>query len=253
MWKWPIWPCSDNWERTIPCRSHGWANSGGACCVPSISISRCLRARATRRLHWSTRRSCPLSTRSTTTTTVRSPRTTQCSWCYTRQMARGFTASANWTWSHDLGDGVTGSEYTGPVGIDYGNVPNDLRHRIAVTADYAIPFGSNLNGVEGFMAKGWKLNGVGYWQTGNPFTVYFPEGAGLGPASSMCPISIRTVPMSLHRPKCPIQVSASGSIPRLSLCNRRERRAMRESGRSSGLINAMSTSLCSRNSRSSKA
>ncbi len=106
---------------------------------------------------------------------------------YTRQLARGLTANANWTWSHDLGDGTTGSLYTGPVGIDYGNVPNDLRHRIAVTADYAIPFGSNLTGVEGFMAKGWKVNGVGYWETGNPFTVYFPEStpSPFGPASGI--------------------------------------------------------------------
>jgi hypothetical protein len=106
---------------------------------------------------------------------------------YTRQLARGLTAGANWTWSHDLGDGIAGSEYTGPVGLDYGNVPNDLRHRVAVTADYAIPFGNGLTGINGFLAKGWKLNGVGYWQTGNPFTVYFPQSAPspFGPASGL--------------------------------------------------------------------
>ena len=94
---------------------------------------------------------------------------------YTRRLAKGLTANANYTWSHDLGDGTTGSLYAGPVGIDYGNVPNDLRHRVAITADYALPFGEKLTGFEGFLAKGWKLNGVGYWQTGNPFTIYFPS------------------------------------------------------------------------------
>ena len=94
---------------------------------------------------------------------------------YTRRLAQGLTANANYTWSHDLGIGTVGSLYAGPAGLDYGNVPNDLRHRVAVTADYELPFGSNFTGFQGFLVKGWKLNGVGYWQTGNPFTVYFPS------------------------------------------------------------------------------
>jgi outer membrane receptor protein involved in Fe transport len=94
---------------------------------------------------------------------------------YGRSLSHGLTVNANYTWSHNLTSGAniaTNSFYAGwDANIDFGNSFMDLRHRIAMTASYELPFGKNSKGVVAAVAKGWKLNEIGYWQTGSPFTV----------------------------------------------------------------------------------
>jgi len=98
---------------------------------------------------------------------------------FERRLQNGLTFNVNYTWAHDIDD-VTGlSNENGDgtdvlpsnLAIDRGNSDLDLRHRIVATANYAIPFGRSLNGVEGGIAKGWQVNFIDVWQTGSPFTV----------------------------------------------------------------------------------
>jgi hypothetical protein len=91
---------------------------------------------------------------------------------YSRQLSHGATINANYTWAHNLTNALTsGSLFQGSTSVDYGNANNDLRHRIAVTASYEVPFAKNSKSWKTFLAKNWKVNGMGYWQTGSPFTV----------------------------------------------------------------------------------
>jgi hypothetical protein len=98
-----------------------------------------------------------------------------------RRTANGLTVNGNYTYARGLnntfssgssnGSGVTNGFYSNNVAYDYGNSNLDVRHRVAASINYEIPFGKNLNGAEGVVLKGWQANTIGYWQTGLPFTV----------------------------------------------------------------------------------
>jgi len=93
---------------------------------------------------------------------------------YSRSLSKGLTINGNYTWSHNISDAanlLTNSLYVGDAKTDNGNAFTDLRHRFAITASYELPFGANSKGLEAALIKGWKLNEIGYWQTGSPFTV----------------------------------------------------------------------------------
>jgi len=91
---------------------------------------------------------------------------------YSRRLAQGLQINANWTWAH----GLTESAGADNSLTDYGNSGNDIRHRVAVTASYEMPFGKSYNGLAGVLIKGWQLNGVYQWQSGQPFTVIASAG-----------------------------------------------------------------------------
>jgi Carboxypeptidase regulatory-like domain/TonB dependent receptor len=55
--------------------------------------------------------------------------------------------------------------------LEYGNGNLDVRHRVTGTFNYALPFGENLHGFKGVLAKGWQANGLIVWNTGFPFSV----------------------------------------------------------------------------------
>ena len=96
-----------------------------------------------------------------------------------RRAARGLTLNANYTWAHGLSNSIqsassTSNDYaliTSNPRYDYGNSPTDVRHRIAVSANYELPFGGNLHGFAGQALRGWQMNVIGFWQTGLPFAV----------------------------------------------------------------------------------
>jgi Carboxypeptidase regulatory-like domain/TonB dependent receptor-like, beta-barrel len=95
---------------------------------------------------------------------------------YNRRFTRGLTVNANYTWAHNLSNNGVYASSTGPTlvadpSVDYGNTENDVRHRIAVTGNYALPFGRSFTGAKGLLVKGWQLNAIVYWQTGFAFTV----------------------------------------------------------------------------------
>lgn len=55
--------------------------------------------------------------------------------------------------------------------LEYGNGNLDVRHRVTGTFNYLLPFGGNLHGFKGVMARGWQANGLIVWNTGMPFSV----------------------------------------------------------------------------------
>ncbi len=103
----------------------------------------------------------------------------------TRRATAGLTVGANYTYAHEL-DNVLA--YSNEVNDGYGAVPSrlstleygnsdlDLRNRLAVTADYAVPFGKNLTGVTALLGKGWEANTLLRWSSGFPFTVTTNQG-----------------------------------------------------------------------------
>lgn len=98
---------------------------------------------------------------------------------FERRLSHGLTLNANYTLAHAMDNtNNQGTEGDGGYGLqpalistyDYGNSTLDVRHRVAVTANYAIPFhGSNR------MAKwalgNWQVNTLAFWQTGTPFAI----------------------------------------------------------------------------------
>lgn len=96
---------------------------------------------------------------------------------FVRRYRAGLTVNLNYTLAHGLGNSVnpSGSNqnglWTGNPHYDYGNTTVDIRHRIAFSANYELPFGKNLNGAAGYVARGWQLNSIAFWQTGSAFGV----------------------------------------------------------------------------------
>jgi hypothetical protein len=90
---------------------------------------------------------------------------------YDRRFAQGLHMGANYVWGHLLansgGDNIPDEEARYPD-LQYGGRPSQ---RVAVTAGYELPFGKNLKGAAGVVAKGWKFNGIGFWQNGSSLTV----------------------------------------------------------------------------------
>lgn len=117
-----------------------------------------------------------------------------------RRLTKGLSGNVNYTFAHNLSNVSTNGEGSanipngdrfscvGPCHVnipgtsnytvvnswevyDYGNSEIDLRHRVAVTIGYQIPYGSTLTGVKGALLKGWSTNALFSYQTGLPFTV----------------------------------------------------------------------------------
>lgn len=96
-----------------------------------------------------------------------------------RRLSKGFTANANYTWAHAIGDTVgfsQGGLYSSVLpyqtgSIERGNSDLDIRQRFAMMLTWALPFGTSLHGWRGGVGKGWQLNAIDVWQTGFPFSV----------------------------------------------------------------------------------
>ena len=98
---------------------------------------------------------------------------------FERRLSHGLTLNANYTLAHTLdntnnqgtdGDNGYGLQPALTSTYDYGNSTLDLRHRAAVTANYAIPFhGSNR--MARWVLGDWQANALVFWQTGTPFAI----------------------------------------------------------------------------------
>jgi hypothetical protein len=98
---------------------------------------------------------------------------------FLRSMSHGLMFNANYTWAHGLSNSVQSASATtnayalitnDPM-YDYGNSPIDVRHRIAGSVIYDLPFGKSTSGIRGRIIGGWEAVLMGFWQTGIPFTV----------------------------------------------------------------------------------
>jgi len=97
---------------------------------------------------------------------------------FQRRYRAGLTFAANYTFASDLSDvGGTGGACTGCAqvwnnfGRDYGPSDFMVKHRFALSANYELPFGKTRRGLVGVLEKGWQLNGIYAFATGQPFTV----------------------------------------------------------------------------------
>ncbi len=117
---------------------------------------------------------------------------------FVRRFSHGLTVNFNYTWSHSM-DNTEGSTACvssmfatpQPCFVDtsngissanpkyvygwqkyaWGNSAQDVADRFTWAADYKLPFGKSMTGVEGVFIKGWGVNTSGSWQTGLPFQV----------------------------------------------------------------------------------
>jgi hypothetical protein len=90
----------------------------------------------------------------------------------TKRLSHGLSFTTGYTYGHGLDNGSLNrfgnlpQDSRNPA-AEYGNSDTDIRHRLTVTATYAIP------GKKGFgqLLEGWKLNSVVSLQTGLPWLV----------------------------------------------------------------------------------
>ncbi|HEX5283457.1 MAG TPA: carboxypeptidase-like regulatory domain-containing protein [Bryocella sp.] len=97
----------------------------------------------------------------------------------TRTIGHGLTLNANYTWSKALGDVQAfsaGGLYASAVPnetatLEYGNSELSVQNRFAMMLNYSLPFGQSAHGIQAALIKGWQLNAIDVWETGQPFTV----------------------------------------------------------------------------------
>ena len=104
----------------------------------------------------------------------------------TRQIgSTGLLLSGNYTWAHSLdnessffGDslfeGSFGFGFRDPYnpGLDKSSSSNDIRHRLAISGTWQVPFAKGFHGVAGQILDGWNLSAIYIAQTGGAFSVY---------------------------------------------------------------------------------
>jgi hypothetical protein len=97
---------------------------------------------------------------------------------FQRRYRSGLAFTSNYTFARSLSDvGGTGGACTGcgqvwnNFGRDYGPSDFMVQHRFTISVDYELPFGKSRRGLAGQILKGWQLNGIYAFGTGQPFTV----------------------------------------------------------------------------------
>ena len=96
-----------------------------------------------------------------------------------RRFSKGFSADLNYTFAHALDDANNVNDQELAFGLlpsqsntyDYGNTYIDIKHRIAGTFNYQLPFGKDGSKSFKLLAGGWQFNGLGFWQSGLPITI----------------------------------------------------------------------------------
>jgi hypothetical protein len=110
-----------------------------------------------------------------------------------QQLNRGFRISANYTYAHSIDDGSTWqsgfSSVNGPAAgdgvttdqtqpqLDRGNSEFDIRHRVAGTYTWELPFFQRERSRFASVLRGWELNGILSAQTGAHWSPYNPNPA----------------------------------------------------------------------------
>jgi outer membrane receptor protein involved in Fe transport len=103
---------------------------------------------------------------------------------------QGLDFTVNYTWSHSL-DNLSSSFSETPQtenlglldpfqpALDYGSADFDARHRIAISAVWALPYAKNTHGFVKQAVDGWEFSPIVTAHSGNPFTV-FDSSNGVG-------------------------------------------------------------------------
>ena len=101
-----------------------------------------------------------------------------------KRLTHGLSGLLAYTWGHSIdtvgqnfGGGADGPLPQDPRNrrADRGNSPFDIRHRLSIAWNYALPFGKgrawlNSGGALEYVLGGWQINGILTSQTGLPFT-----------------------------------------------------------------------------------
>jgi hypothetical protein len=96
-----------------------------------------------------------------------------------RRLYKGLSANLNYTFAHALDDAQNANDNETAYGLipteirtyDYGNSYTDVKHRIAGTFTYLLPFNNSGSPGHKLLVGGWQFNGLGFWQTGTPITI----------------------------------------------------------------------------------
>ena len=101
-----------------------------------------------------------------------------------RRMRNGYQVQLSYTWAHSLGYGAENSTSTPRVGIpaywglNYGSLPQDIRHNVSVSGVVELPFGQGKRWATGragtMLLGGWQLNALSRLSTGSPITPTAP-------------------------------------------------------------------------------
>jgi hypothetical protein len=101
-----------------------------------------------------------------------------------KRLTHGLNGLLSYTWGHsiDTVGQAFGGGADGPLPQDprnrlasQGNSPFDIRHRLTIAWNYALPFGEGRRWLSGagpaaYVFGGWQVNGINTFQTGLPFT-----------------------------------------------------------------------------------
>ena len=101
-----------------------------------------------------------------------------------KRLTLGLSGLLSYTWGHSIdtvgqafGGGADGPLPQDPRNrlADRGNSPFDIRHRLTIAWNYALPFGEGRRWLSGggpaeYVLGGWQVNGINTFQTGLPFT-----------------------------------------------------------------------------------
>ena len=88
-----------------------------------------------------------------------------------RRYRSGMTLNLNHTWAHALDNSeIRYVAFAVPTTIK-GNSNSDIRNRVAVTWTYEIPFGKQIQAWYAVPLRNWKVNALGFFQSGFPFSV----------------------------------------------------------------------------------
>jgi len=97
---------------------------------------------------------------------------------FQRRFSKGLTFAANYALANALSDVggpggacVTCQQVVNDFGRDYGPSDYMVKHRFTFSGNYELPFGKNMKGFAGHAFKGWQVNAIYAFATGQPFTV----------------------------------------------------------------------------------
>ncbi|AFL90243.1 hypothetical protein Terro_4035 [Terriglobus roseus DSM 18391] len=129
---------------------------------------------------------------------------------FERRFSNGLGFNVNTTWSHllDNAPNINNQNGNGVGQIlatqnfdDYGNGDLDVRNRVVVTGNYAIPWGKGTSGFRNALTAGWHVNVLNLWSTGLPFTVLNASNiSGTSPGGSADRLNVLSDPFSNIRP-----------------------------------------------------
>lgn len=96
---------------------------------------------------------------------------------------QGVTLTFNYTWAHTFDNisstfSESGNDFNlgllDPFNprLDYGQANFDIRHRVSISAIWAIPYAKNMSGPLKYVLDGWELAPIITASTGTPFTIW---------------------------------------------------------------------------------